>query len=294
MRQSPWRRTGLLIGSTLMVGVVLTLLIRRLPPHLEKTYGDPLKALVVLLIGGAISYLLERGLFRIPSDRLGSRQLTTLRFLVRLVLYLAIALAFVAALGVGLSSVVFGSAFITVIIGLAGQSFFGNLIAGIGLVLFHPFEVGDHIVFVAWQYPLLTPSFPHEAMKPGYSGVVTDINLMYTSLITDDGTPMMIPNGIIIQSAIHNLSRRPVQRFHFRFDVAWSIDPETFLVQGAERLRHLPFAVSLQFVDLTPNSFSVVARGELTDMTEEVARHLVMSQLAPLIQALTAETASSR
>jgi small-conductance mechanosensitive channel len=192
-----------------------------------------------------------------------------------------------ASLGVGLSSVVFGSAFLTVIIGLAGQSLFGNLIAGIGLVLFHPFEVGERISFVAWQYPILMPSFPHEALKPGYAGTVTDINLMYTSLITDDGIPLVVPNGIIIQSAIHNVSRRANAPYRFRFDVALTVDPERFLEDAGKALQSLSFPVHLAVYDTTPTSYSVVATGELTQMTEDAARHHIMSRVLPIIRALS-------
>lgn len=280
MRMNTGKKTALVTGLIFLFGVALSVLIKHLPHALRKSYGDPLQALLVLVVGGAISFFLERGLNKMSSGRLGARRLTTLRFMSRLILYLAIFMALLAAFGVGLSSVAFGGAFVTVIIGLAGQSFFANLIAGIGLVVFHPFEVGERITFVAWQYPILMPSYPHEAMKPGYTGVITDINLMYTSLNTEEGVPMMIPNGIIIQAAIHNHAKSPTRWIRFRFEVSMQTNPDTLLAFSRELLKDQGWNGRVQIVDIAPASYSVLfvidAHGRREeDLKGEALRYLV-------------------
>lgn len=279
-------RMGLKIILVILIGVGLMVLERHLPAPIHKNYGDLFRAAIVLLVGGAISYLVEHWLSQISTDRMGSRRVTSLRFMARLVLYLSIALALLAAFGVGLSSVVFGSAFLTVIIGLAGQSFFSNLIAGIGLVIFHPFEVGDRISFVAWQYPLLMPSYPHEALKPGYLGVVTDINLAYTTMEADDGIPMMIPNGILIQAAIHNQQRRQRQHFRFRFDLDLNLNPERLVRQADETLKSMPYNLKVQLTDLGATTFSLAISGDAPGRREDEVKNEILTHLIPLTQAL--------
>ncbi|NNN10732.1 MAG: mechanosensitive ion channel family protein [Acidimicrobiaceae bacterium] len=187
-----------------------------------------LRGLIILVIGLALSRIIKEHLLRKNFDSMSARQRTVAGFGTQLFLYLGLALAVLAALGVGLSSVIFGGAFLTVLIGLAGQSMFTNILGGIWLVLFQPFQVGDAVSFITWQYPILMPSFPHEALKPVYNGRIIDINLMYTSLLTDDGESMVVPNGILAQSAITNRTKTQSRRTRIRCEVPISIDPKDF------------------------------------------------------------------
>ncbi len=279
-------RAGWKIVGVVLIGVILQLVLNHLPQKIHHQYGDLFRAAIVLLVGGAISYIVENWLARLSLEHIGSRRTTSIRFLARLVLYLAIVLSLLAAFGVGLSSVVFGSAFVTVILGLAGQNFFGNLIAGIGLVIFHPFEVGDHISFVAWQYPMLMPSFPHESMKPAYTGIVSDINLAYTTLQTTEGTPMLIPNGVIIQSAIHNHERQHAQRLRFRFDLDLDLDPMQLVHRLEGLLKDWPYAVEVRLADIGASTFAVVLTAVVQGRREEDVRSALLGQLIPLVQQL--------
>ncbi|POB09307.1 mechanosensitive ion channel family protein [Sulfobacillus sp. hq2] len=284
-----WRRTGLFILGLLVIGVGLAILVDQGKRHnlLPPETIDPIKALIVLMIGGAISYLLERYLFQLAARALGANRTTSLRFLIRLFLLLAVILSVLAAFGVGLSSVVFGGAFVTAIIGLAGQTMFGNLIAGIAILVFHPFEVGDRINFVAWQYPVLMPSFPHEALKPTYSGVVTDITLMYTSLATDTGPTMVIPNGIIIQAAVENMAHAKKRILRMRFDVDMAIDPAELLPRVEKLLNTLGFVGSTpRIIDVTPTTFALLLVVDTKLRSDDEVRHQIFGHLVPMIRHL--------
>ncbi|WP_020374596.1 mechanosensitive ion channel family protein [Sulfobacillus thermosulfidooxidans] len=282
-----WRKTGILILVLFIVGILLAVLVDQAKGvlHLPKSVAGPMKALIVLMIGGAISYLLERYLFQLISRTLGAKSTTSLRFIIRLFLLLAVILSVLAAFGVGLSSVVFGGAFVTAIIGLAGQTMFGNLIAGIALLIFHPFEVGDRINFVAWQYPMLMPSFPHEATKPVYSGVVVDITLMYTSVLTDTGPIMAVPNGIIIQAAVENLSRTNRRILRMRFDVDISLDPNQLLPRVEKMLQALGYVgTKPHIVDVTPTTYSLLIVVDTKLRNDDEIRHQIFAHLVPIIQ----------
>ena len=198
--------------------------------------AGPVRALIILIVGSVIARVIESKVLTRSLTSLKPRQKTLAAFVIRLVLYLGILLAVFAGLGIGLSSFVFGGAFITVILGLAGQSILANLLGGIWLVLFQPFQVSDNISFVTWQFPILMPSYPHETLKPTYSGRVTDINLMYTTILTDDGDPLVLPNGILAQAAIINRSRSGARRVSIRFDIPSIIDPKTLSEELLEDL----------------------------------------------------------
>jgi small conductance mechanosensitive channel len=88
--------------------------------------------------------------------------------------------------GVGVASVV---------VGLAAQSTLGNLIAGISLILYRPFKVGDRVQV--------------SAPTGLETGVVVSIDLGYTILRTTDQRLLVIPNSNMASQASVNLSLTP-------------------------------------------------------------------------------------
>ena len=286
-----WRRAWILIGVLILIGIMLAIALdlSKTRLHLSPNYLHLIKALIILVVGGLISFVLERYLFAMAHRSEGRR--SSLRFFARLLLFVVVALAVLAAFGVGLSSVVFGGAFFTVIVGLAGQTMFGNLIAGIGLVIFRPFDVGERISFVAWQYPMLMPSYPHDALKPGYNGVITDINLMYTTVRGTNGPPMVVPNGILIQALIENHSRSRSRRLRFRFDVPLAVPSRPVLDVLHEILGRTGYAGGAYVIDLGPTTYSVVVDCEYVSdgQLEDALKSDIFGQLLPKMVELQAQ-----
>lgn len=275
--------------AAILVGVGLHIVLVHLPQSIQKHYGDLFRAAIVLIVGGVISWALEAWLNGSAREWLGAHRAASFRFMTRLVLYLSVALALLAAFGVGLSSVVFGSAFLTVILGLAGQNFFANLIAGIGLIFYRPFEVGDRVSFVAWQFGVLMPSFPHERMKPTYSGTVRDVSLAYTTLETDEGLSMKVPNGILIQAYIENHRQAVGSPFRFRFDLDLALDPNILMPRLEDQLKSLQFSARVALADVGAATFAILLTGHTTE-SEDVARHAILRRLIPLVQELRGTT----
>jgi small-conductance mechanosensitive channel len=87
---------------------------------------------------------------------------------------------------------------LAVVVGMAAQNTLGNLIAGISLVLYRPFQLGDQL----------------QVNSPGglETGIVENISLGYTILRTDDERRLVIPNNLMASQTIINLSmsRQPV------------------------------------------------------------------------------------
>jgi len=80
---------------------------------------------------------------------------------------------------------------LSLIASLAAQKTLGNIIAGITLLFYRPFQVGDRIQVSA-------PT----GMK---SGTVEMIDLGYTILVNEDLHKIIIPNSILYESVIINL-----------------------------------------------------------------------------------------
>src|SRR5215472_6142184 len=81
---------------------------------------------------------------------------------------------------------------ISVIFGLAAQSTLGNLIAGISLLLYRPFKVGDRLQVTA-------PTGLE-------TGIVESLDLGYTVLKTDDNRRIVVPNSSMASQTTVNLS----------------------------------------------------------------------------------------
>lgn len=259
--------------------------------------GEVVRAAIILAVGVLAARVLERHGREAPlTGPAAARQVTAFRYLTRFVLYLVIVLAMLAAFGVGLSSVVFGGAFLTVIVGLAGQTVFGNLLAGLVLILFHPFSIGDRISFMTWQYPILMPSFPHEALTPAYAGTVTDVSLLYTTLELDSGLPMAIPNGIALQAAVMNHARGVRRYVRVRFDVDLALDPgETArrVAAAIADLGHPPSgeAPTVSVADLGPATFALLLRLPVAiQVSEDAARDMALRRAAAAVRAMRLET----
>ncbi|NOX15386.1 MAG: mechanosensitive ion channel [Epsilonproteobacteria bacterium] len=117
-----------------------------------------------------------------------------------------IILAALSKLGVNTNSfiAVLGAAGLAV--GLAFQGTMSNLGAGVLLVFFRPFNVGDFI------------------NGAGESGVVEEINLFSTLLKTGDNKQIIIPNSSIIGGNITNFSAKETRRVDFVFGIGYDDD----------------------------------------------------------------------
>lgn len=124
---------------------------------------------------------------------------TRLRFLRRLV----ILVVFLVLLAIALSQftefkrlatgILASTAVLAAIVGFAAQHTIGNMVAGIQLAVSQPIKIGDRVSFEETE------------------GRVTDITLSYTYVDPGDGTAVVIPNQLLVESIIHNLSTEDTQ-----------------------------------------------------------------------------------
>ena len=77
---------------------------------------------------------------------------------------------------------------VSLVIGLAAQNTLGNLIAGMSLLLYRPFEVGDVLT-------MATPTGKE-------TGTVREFTLGHTNLETEDGRWIIVPNSIMASSVL--------------------------------------------------------------------------------------------
>lgn len=96
-------------------------------------------------------------------------------------------------------------------IGMALSGTLQNFAGGIMLLAFKPFKAGDFI----------------EAQ--GYSGTVSEVNMVSTKLITVDNKVVIIPNGALSSGNINNYSVMQTRRVDYLIPMAHGTDADSFI-----------------------------------------------------------------
>ena len=125
--------------------------------------------------------------------------------------------------GTSFVSALVGIGFFGIVIGLAAQEVLGNLIAGLMLLAARPFNINDRIALITWQYGKFPPSLSHGWLEPAYTGVVKGITLTYTRILTDSNAFLKVPNNIIAQSMVMNLSHSRHGGISTQFEVPLTV-----------------------------------------------------------------------
>jgi len=134
---------------------------------------------------------------------------TLSNFLGSIVKYILTAIVFIAAitnLGVETASLVAMLGAATLAIGLALQGTLGNVAAGVMLMLFRPYKLGDYVEVA------------------GNEGVVDDVNIFTTNLATVDNVKTIIANGEAWGSTIKNFTSLGLRRVDVDFGIHYDDD----------------------------------------------------------------------
>ena len=171
---------------------------------------NAVKALIVLVIGwflaGFVSSLVKRRIVaheRI-DDTIGGFAASLVRWLVLLITVIAVlqlfgieATSLVAVLGAG-----------TLAVGLALQGTLSDIAAGVMLVIFRPYKIGQFVSI------------------GGTSGTVKDLNIFVTELVTPDNVQIIMPNGQAWGAVITNFSAHATRRLDLTFGIDYGDDAD--------------------------------------------------------------------
>ncbi len=174
------------------------------------TTGFKLIAVIALVIIGlkAIKWL-KKWIKTSPKlDKIDSSLRSFAVSFISVVLYALLFVTVLMILGVPATSFVAVLTTCAAAIGLALQGSLSNFAGGIMILLFKPFKVGDFI----------------EAA--GETGVVSEISVVYTELLTLDNKRITIPNGTLTNSVIENYSSEELRRVDLTFNTAYDCDIE--------------------------------------------------------------------
>ena len=226
-------------------------------------------ALAIFYLGKMVISLVVRGIRKVMQRQEVDKTLETFVCnLVRMVLLVIVIIAAIGQLGIQTTSfiAIFGAAGLAV--GLALQGSLSNFAAGVLIVLFRPYRVGDFI----------------EAA--GISGVVEQVQILTTILKTGDNKQIIVPNGQIMDSIITNYSANDKRRVDMVVGVSYDDDLDKVrstieeLIAAEERVLEEP-ACTIAVSALADSSVNFVVRpwvktadywGVMFDLTEAIKK----------------------
>ena len=177
-------------------------------PDLIMTYGlQIIKALAIFIIGKWIVGFIRKNIRKLMTAR--NVDATLVPFTTNLIYYLLLIFVVIAAisqLGIQTTSFVaiIGAAGLAV--GLALQGSLSNFAAGVLLIMFKPFKVGDYIE------------------GGGTAGVVEAIKIFVTEMRTPDNKAVIVPNSGIMGSIIINYSAKDTRRVDLTAGIGYGDD----------------------------------------------------------------------
>jgi small conductance mechanosensitive channel len=217
--------------------------------NLATLYGLKLLISIAIFVIGRwlskfFSQLLKKAIGRTNTDTTLTKFLTDLLYYALLT---AVVIAALSNLGIPMTSflAVLGAAGLAV--GLALQGSLSNFAAGVLLVFFRPYKVGD-LVTVA-----------------GATGTVEEVQIFNTVLVTPDHKTIIIPNSQALAGSITNFSKKGTLVVDMRFAIGHSADYNKAKAILLDILQQHPAtlatpAPSVNAIEITPNSVVFAVR----------------------------------
>lgn len=171
--------------------------------YAPKAVGAIIALIVGLWIIGKITRFAQQAMTKNDID---ASLRTFLGSLIGIGLKLMLFLAIAGQFGIETSSFVAVLAAASFAIGMALQGSLANFAGGALMLIFRPFNVGDLI------------------SAQGFTGVVEEIQIFNTILLTPDNKKIIIPNGPLSNGPITNISGQGIIRVDMVFGIAYGDD----------------------------------------------------------------------
>ena len=205
-------------------------------------------AIAIFFIGRIVARVVTDGIRKLMASRKADKILQT--FVSNLVYWALMTFVIIAAInqvGVQTTSLIAIMGAAGLAIGLALQGSLSNFAAGVLIVMFRPYRVGDWI----------------EAA--GIAGSVDRVQILATVLNTGDNKQIIVPNAQIMNGIITNYSANDARRIDFVIGIGYDDDIDKArdtlqqLVDADDRILEVP-ACLIAVSDLAESSVNFIVR----------------------------------
>ena len=168
-----------------------------------------LKAIIVFYIGKwLISKVSKLAVKLFDKKNLDPSIRSFLESIITVCLWLGLAIAIISILGIEASSFIALFTGAGMAIGMAMSGTLSNFAGGVMILIFKPYKIGDYI------------------KAQGYEGVVKEIQIFNTIMVTLDNKTIIIPNGALSTGSMENFSKQKYRRVDLNYQYAYGTDYE--------------------------------------------------------------------
>lgn len=166
-----------------------------------------LLAILTFIVGRFITKLISKLIRKLLNQsHMDAMLVNFVMSILNALLFLLVIIASLSQLGVDTTSLVALIAAAGLAVGLALKDSLQNFAAGVMLILFKPFKIGNYV----------------EAA--GTAGIVENIGIFSSQFRTGDNKEVIIPNGKIYQGTITNYSAKETRRVDMVFGIGYDDD----------------------------------------------------------------------
>ena len=230
----------------LAISILVVLWILSRPAILPKeiydayiSYFTIIRALTIIVLGALILELVASVITR-RLKHLG-REVYLIRNVILVVGYIVLGLMILAIFEVTGISAVAGATVSGLVIGLGLQPILANLFAGL-IILGTGFLKPGTEVKISGGLPLSTVSFPaykmfsRDEFMPTLRGVVMEVGLLHTKILSDGGEMVKIPNNLAFSNSVVMEEKEEPKTVRVRYEFPVDYDPDMVLEKLQEKL----------------------------------------------------------
>ncbi|HJJ98907.1 MAG TPA: mechanosensitive ion channel family protein [Methanocorpusculum sp.] len=170
------------------------------------TYGDLLGVVITLISTLIVAKTFSGIVNRTFTGKIETNNIIFMQKLVRWVIYFIGLLVMSPLLHLDFSGLMVAGGVVAVAVSFASQKPISNVVAGLLIMFERPVKISDNIKI------------------KGTEGYVEDIGLMSTTLRTDEGIYVRVPNETMFTSAITNYAAHIARRFQYLISIRYSDD----------------------------------------------------------------------
>ena len=159
-------------------------------------------------IADAFNRKLEKNLLEKHPDSPLVNLMPILTKVAKVVIIFLLLAGFLQSFGYNVNSLIAGFGITGLAVGFAAKEAIGNVFGSIGLLADRVYKVGDYISF------------------DGYEGTVTDVNFRSTTIKTIQGFEVNIPNNLLANNEITNVSKATERRIDLTVDIEYGTSNE--------------------------------------------------------------------
>lgn len=195
-----------------------------------------LPKVIAALIIGSVGYWIIKWVTRLFKKILQQRRIdpslqTFLTTFVRVGLIVLLALTIISILGINITGFAALLAGAGIALGSALNGTLGNFAGGVMILLLKPFKIGDLI------------------RAQDYFGIVSEIGMVYTSVLTSQNKTIRIPNGTLSTGVINNYTDQNNLRIDIKVPIADYTNVDKAMKVAIEAMKTVPTVLS----DPAPN-----------------------------------------